>query len=171
MLLRLRSQYESGYLTTYTFQDFVSIFEAFVFDLLRLWLTAYPGSLSKKLLEFGTVLNAPNKAAITFAVVDKELNELKYDRVSAWFEYLEKIARLGCPSAEEIERLAEIKATRDILIHNKGIANPIYVSKAGRYARYKDGETMDIPEPYHRESWELIKKVIGDVSNAVLSKT
>jgi hypothetical protein len=169
-LLRLKDRYVLGYLAPYTFQHFVSLFEAFVFDLLRLWLVAYPGSLSKRMLDFGTVLSAPDKASITLAVVDKELNELKYERVSDWFEYLEKIARLGCPRADEIERLAEIKATRDILVHNQGIANTIYVSKAGTHARYKDGETMEIPEPYHRQSWELIKKVIGDVSGAVLHK-
>ena len=51
--------YVKSNLASATFQNFVSIFEDFFFDLLRLWLAAYPGSLSKKQLEFWTVLNAP----------------------------------------------------------------------------------------------------------------
>ena len=36
-----------------------------------------PGSLSKKQIDFGTVLKVADRATIILAVVDKELNELK----------------------------------------------------------------------------------------------
>jgi hypothetical protein len=162
--------YINDYLMSSTFQHFVSLFEEFFFDLLRLWLAAFPHSLSRKQLEFGTVLKASDKAAIVLAVVDKELNELKYERLADWFTYLDRLVKLGCPTADEIERLAEIKASRDILVHNKGIANAAYVSKAGGRARFKDGEKLRIPERYHRESWETIKKVVSDVSAAAIAK-
>jgi hypothetical protein len=169
-LLGLAQHYVTDYLASSTFQHFVSLFEDFLFDLLRLWLSAYPFRLSNKQIEFGMVLQAPDKSAITLAVVDKELNELKYKRVKDWFEYLESMVALGCPTPDEIGKIAEIKASRDILAHNKGITNAIYVSKAGNHARYKDGEKLAIPEPYHRESWQLIKKVVQDVSAAAIHK-
>ena len=169
-LLGLSQRYVADYLASSTFQQFVSLFEDFFFDLLRLWLATYPFRLSNKQIEFGMVLEAPDKSAITLAVVDKELNELKYKRVKDWFEYLESIVDLGCPTPDEIEKIAEIKASRDILAHNKGVANAIYVSKAGNHARYKDGEQLEIPEHYHRESWQLIKKVAQDVSAAAINK-
>jgi hypothetical protein len=162
--------YVSVYLMSSTFQHFVSLFEEFFFDLLRLWLAAYPQSLSRKQLDFGTVLKASDKAAIVLAVVEKELNELKYERLADWFAYLDKLVKLGCPTVDEIERLAEIKASRDILVHNKGIANAAYVSKAGGRARFQDGEKLRIPERYHRESWETIKKVVSDVSAVAIAK-
>ena len=40
----------------------------------------------------------------------------------------------------------------------------------GTRARYKDGERLEILEHYHRESWEAIRKVIHDVSNAAHRK-
>jgi len=166
----LAPHYVAEYLRTSTFQHFVSLFEDFFFDLLRLWLAAYPGSLAKKQIEFGTVLQAPDKATVTFAVVDRELNELKYERVAGWFAYLEQLTKLGCPTAAEVNRLAEIKASRDILAHNKGIANAIYVAKAGKLARCKEGEPLEIPEQYLRESWETIRKVVRDVSAAAVKK-
>jgi hypothetical protein len=162
--------YVGDYLVSSTFQHFVLLFEEFLFDLLRLWLVAHPHSLSRKQLEFVTVLKATDKTAIVFTVVDKELNELKYERIADWFAYLDRLVKLGCPAAGEIERLAEIKASRDILVHNKGIANLAYVSKAESRARCKDGEKLRVTEKYHRESWEIIKKVVRDVSAAAVSK-
>jgi hypothetical protein len=169
-LVNLTQRYVTDYLASFTFQHFVSLFEEFFFDLLHLGLVADPGSLAKKQLEFGIVLKAPDRAAITHAVVDKELNELKYERVTDWFEYLEKLVKLGCPTTDEMEKIAEIKASRDILVHNKGMVNASYLLKAGKRARYKEGERLKIPEPYHRESWQTIGKVIRDISDAAIKK-
>ncbi len=162
--------YVAGQLTEATFQQFVSTFEYFYFDLLGLWLTAYPQSLGKKMVDFKTVLELPNKDAITQWVVRKALNEVLYDRPTEWFAYLEDKAKLGCPSANEIEQIAEAKATRDVLVHNRGTANKTYVSKAGNLARYQDGNKIELPEKYHRETWELIRKVVSDVANAAIAK-
>ena len=79
-------------------------------------------------------------------------------------------AKLGCPTPDEIEKIAEAKASRDVLVHNRGVAGKTYESKVGKLARYKDGQRIDIPEPYHRETWELIRKVITDISNAAIAK-
>jgi hypothetical protein len=163
-------RYVTEQLAEATFQQFVSIFENFFLDLLRLWLMSYPQSLSGKKVDFQVVLDAPDKDAITLLVVNKELNEILYDRPLGWFKYLEDRAKLGCPTPDEIDRIAEAKASRDVLVHNRGVASRTYESKAGRFARYKDGERIDIPEHYHRETWELIRKVITDISNAAIAK-
>lgn len=162
--------YVAEQLAEATFQQFISIFENYFFDLLRLWLIAYPRNLIGKQVDFKAVLEAPDKDAITLLVVNKELNEILYDRPAGWFDYLEKKANLGCPTPNEIDRIAEAKASRDVLVHNRGVASKTYESKAGKLARYKDGQRIDIPEHYHRETWELIRKVITDISNAAIAK-
>ena len=57
-----------GYMTDQiaeaTFQQFLSIFEGFFFDLLRLWLVAYPRSLSARKVDFKDVLDRPDKDSI-----------------------------------------------------------------------------------------------------------
>jgi hypothetical protein len=78
--------------------------------------------------------------------------------------------KLGCPTQDEIDRIGEAKASRDILAHNRGLANQIYLLKAGKFARFADGQKLDIPEHYHRETWELIRKVIADVFGAAAAK-
>jgi hypothetical protein len=162
--------YVAEQLAEATFQLFISIFENYLFDLLRLWLMAYPRNLIGKKVDFKDVLDAPDKDAITFSVVSKEVKDVLYNRPIAWFAYLEDKAKLGCPEQEEIEWIAEAKASRDVLVHNRGVAGKDYESKAGRLARYEDGQRVEIPEHYHRETWDLIRKVIADISNAAIAK-
>ena len=99
--------YVAEQLAEATFQKFISIFESYFFDLLRLWLMAYPQSLNARKVDFQDVLAAPDKEAITLLVVNKELNEVFYDRPSGWFKYLEDKVKLGCPAPDEIDRIAE----------------------------------------------------------------
>jgi len=162
--------YVSRQIAEATFQQFLSIFENFVFDLLRLWLTAYPGSLGKRTIEYQAILNLPDKDAITRLVIDRELNEVSFQRPANWFAYLEERARLGCPAADEVERIAEAKASRDVLVHNRGVINATYRLKAGRLARFAAGERIEVAEPYHREIWELVGKVVNDLAVAALGK-
>ena len=162
--------YVTEQLTEATFQQFISIFENFYFDLIRLWLTAYPQSLGKKTVDFKTILELADTDAITRLIVRKELNEVAYERPREWFAYLEEKAKLGCPVANEIDRIAEAKASRDVLVHNKGFANKTYEFKAGNLARFHEGDRINIPEHYHRETWELIRKIVADVSNAAIAK-
>jgi len=102
--------------------------------------------------------------------LNKELNEILYERPTGWFKYLEDKAKLGCPTPDEIDRIAEAKASRDVLVHNRGVASKIYESKAGALARHKDGQRMDISEQYHREIWELLRKVVTDMADAAIAK-
>lgn len=153
-----------------TFQQFLSIFEIFFFDLLRLWLTAYPQNLGGKKVEFKAVLEAAEKDAIVLLVVNKELNEVLYERPAVWFAYPQERAKLGCPTAEEINRVAEAKASRDVLAHNRGVATMSYEAKAKPLGRYADGERIEVGEAYHRATWILLCKVVADVTDAAAAK-
>ena len=151
-------------------QQFVSVLEDFLFGLMRLWLAAHPRSLSRKQLLLSAVLDAPDKPAIVLAVVDRELNEVKYERLAEWFAYLEKLAKLGCPTADEIALLAEIKATRDVLVHNQGVANEAYVQKAGALARAVDGEILDAEPPYVEAAYPFLRRLVAELAEAASSK-
>ncbi len=169
-LLAQAQLYITDYLISSSFQHFVSLFEDYLFGLLRSWLAAYPAGLSGKHIDMGSILTAPDKRAIVLLVVDKELNELRYKRLADCFAYLERLTNLGCPTTDQIEQLTEIKASRDVLAHNNGFANATYVSKSGKRARFQDGEKLEISEQYHRASWETIRSLVFDVSAAALEK-
>ena len=136
-----------------------------------MWLTAFPKSLGKKMVDFKSILDLPDKEAIAQLVIGKELNEVLYERPSEWFAYLEERAKLGGQWNDEIEQIAEAKASRDVIVHHRKVANKIYEVKSGRLARFKDGELLDIPEQYHRETWEMLRRVVADVCNAAIAKS
>ncbi len=169
-LARKARGYVAGQLAEATFQQFVSIFETYLIDLIRLWLTAHPESLGGRKVDFKTVLEAADKDAITAAVVGRELNELAYEKPAGWFAYLDQRAALGCPSADQVERIAEAKATRDVLVHNRGMANRTYLVKAGPRARCAEGDRIEVSERYHRQAWELFRNVVADTSAAAVAK-
>ena len=116
------------------------------------------------------MLDSPDKTSIVAHVVNHEVNQILYERPHEWFAYLDAKAKLGRPSAAEIEKIAEVKASRDVLVHNRGMVNKTYESKAGNLARYTAGQRMDIPEPYHRETWELLRRIVTDLADAALAK-
>lgn len=159
-------EYVTVYSTSATFQHFVSLFENFVVGFFRAWLTAYPKRLENKQVQFGTILEATDKEQIVAAVVEKKAHDLGYQRLADCLAELKNMAGLDCPKQSQIDQLAEIKASRDVLVHNNGIANAVYAEKSGARARCKDGDALELPEPYHRESWQLIKQVVSDIAAA-----
>lgn len=169
-LSRLADEYANGYLASATFQEFVGILERFLFGLIRTWLIAFPENLAAKQLQFRTVLDAADRDEIIAAVAEKEVLGLAYQRIADWFAYLNKLVSLECPNRDQIERLAEIKASRDVLVHNRGIANAIYVAKSLGRARFADGEFLELPADYHRESWALIKEVVAEAGDEAVAK-
>lgn len=166
----LSKRYAEQELASATLQQFVSIFENFLFEVLRLWLLAHPKSLSSRQLSGKEILALPDKAAIVDALVEKELKDIFYDRPANWFEYLKGRVDTGVPLLDETLRFAEIKATRDILVHGQGLANAYYVDKSGSAARVQAGQPLDVPEPYHQASWELICKLVRDIGTGMADK-
>jgi hypothetical protein len=169
-LIRLAPQYTRDYLSTFTFRQFVSAFEVFLFNFLHRLLFPNPWQFAKSQMEFEIVLKAGDRDEIISGMILKQLNELKYDTLREWFVAIEKAVNLGCPTPDEIDTLAEVKAARDILEHNAGVVNEIYRRKAARKARYAIGDHIEIDDTYHLESWRLIKKVVADITNAAISK-
>jgi hypothetical protein len=116
------------------------------------------------------IVSLPDKAAIVDALVEKELKDVFYDRPANWFEYVKAMVNISAPTATEAQQFAEIKATRDVLVHGQGVANAYYVDKAGASARAGSGQPLDVPEPYHQASWELIYKLVRDIGTEMAPK-
>jgi hypothetical protein len=103
-------------------------------------------------------------------VIGKHINELKYKSLRDWFATMNKTVKLDCPTEDELDSLAEVKAARDLLEHNAGVVNDTYLRKAGKKARFAAGKRLEIDDNYYFESWRLIKKIIADISAAAVSR-
>lgn len=157
-------------LASSTLQQFVSIFENFLFDSVRDWILAHPERIAKRQLSGKDIVALPDKSAIVDALVEKELRDVFYDRPANWFDYVKAMVNIASPTTAEGERFAEIKATRDVLAHGQGVANAYYADKAGALARVPPGDSLDVPGPYHQASWELICKLVTDIGTEMAAK-
>ena len=164
--LAAKSQdYVAGNLTEATFQQTLAVFEAFVADLLTLRLTARPDTLGGRDVKLIRVLRNG-----VDAVVAEEVSQLVLHVMTGgprqWFDALAQHAGLPTPPADQVARLVEAKATRDLLVHNRGVITPVYLKKAGSLARGADGERIEMPEPYRRQAWELVRQMAADLCAA-----
>ena len=107
-LIALAPHYIRIYLATFTFRQFVSVFEDFIFNFLHRILLHNPWQFAKSQMEFEVVLKAADRDEILSGMIHKQLNELKYESLREWFAALEKAVGLGCPSEDEMDTLAEI---------------------------------------------------------------
>lgn len=152
-------------------QQQVSLFENLFFDLLRILLLDRPERLSKKKqIDYEVIFNSQTKEELIWKIVDRELNEIKYKNVTEWFEYITNTIGLPKISVEKIAKLAEAKATRDILVHNAGVVNQIYINKSGDAARFKSGEIIDVSGDYTRDIWILCVELLITIIDSLIQK-
>jgi hypothetical protein len=116
------------------------------------------------------LLAAADLGALVRSLVERRMNGVLYERPARWFGFLSRITGIKCPTKDEIARITEAKASRDVLVHNRGIVEHQYLAKAGSLARFKEGERVEIDLQYHNDIWELLRKVVTDVADAVVAK-
>ena len=140
----------------------VSHYETFLFEFLAMLLRINPYALSpKKQLTVDEVLDAGAFDALVERLIQRELNELRYRSVPDWFRFLGKIVNLNAVSQPDIDRVSELKATRDAHLHNRGIANETYVRKAGGLARAQAGQPVLVSRPYVYDAVDFLKDFIA----------
>jgi len=160
----------NDYLPSATIQQMVSLTETFLTDLVRLWVTAYPFHLKGQSVEIQTIVAAPDKASILAPLIENYVLAMGYKRPTEWFRQLQSMVSIPHPTQTEAEQFAEFKATRDVFVHNRGVATAIYADKAGANARAAAGLPLDLPDAYLHAGWALCRKIVLGVASAVAAK-
>jgi len=161
----------SDELQSLVFVQLLTKFEAFFFDLLKILLIQRPVRLPKKrTISYGEVVECDDLNELLGRLVAKDLNELKYQPVKDWFEKLQEIVNISPPSEQQIVRLAEMKASRDLIVHNSGIINEIYIKKVGEAARGRLGDLIAMATPYLKDSFKLLISMVETVSASIIGK-
>lgn len=168
-LLAVAQTAANDYLPSATVQQFVSLTESFLTDLVRLWLTEYPQHL-KGQVDVQTIVAAPDKPSILQPLIDQYVLGMGYKRPAEWFKQLSGIVALNHPGNADIEQFSEFKATRDVFVHNRGIATAIYVEKAGLRARAVADAPLDLPDEYVHDGWRLCARIVTDVGTDAAAK-
>jgi hypothetical protein len=138
----------------------VTIVEAMLGDVIRAVVLKYPQKLSsKRTMSLQSVLGARSIEELHLHATDALLNELFYKSPKEFAEVLEQLLSIKLLECPAFHRYMEVKASRDIFIHNRGIANEIYVRKAGSHLRVNAGSNLPADVNYFLESYEVCLQV------------
>jgi len=133
----------------------VTIMEAMAEDLLRAVYLKYPEKLgADKKINIGAVLQVTSLEALRAHAVDTVLNENAYSSPKEHARAIRKLMGINLLECTAFHRYIELKATRDVYIHNRGYANKTYIRKAGQHSRVKEGDFLPANAQYFHESFE-----------------
>jgi hypothetical protein len=146
----------------------VSQFEAFLGQVLALVFREYPRKLTTGvpgvpackdvpatlLLDSGTIEEAVER------VIERHLAGVFYAAPKAYLEYVGKVTGIETDDPAFASYL-EIKATRDLITHNAGVINEVYLAKAGDRARGKLGDAVVIDKAYFEQALAILKRLSG----------
>jgi hypothetical protein len=138
----------------------ITLVEALLFDLIRMVINQHPKKLGEKQqVSLKLVLESKSIDEIRTRAIDELINSVSYKTPREFAEVFASftgVKLLECPS---FHIYIEAKATRDILIHNRGVANDTYLRKAGSHARGHPGQALPVHVQYFLESYEACLKL------------
>lgn len=148
--------------------------EAFVGDLLlellrfdnRRLKTRIKGIDHTSKIDLSDLVDSSSREELIEDVIRKELTSIFYAAPSLQMEYFEAVTGVKLPN-DSVASWIEAKATRDIIVHNSGVANSTYLRKADTKARAKDGEELPMNEAYFSSALADMKSFVGKVSSAI----
>ncbi len=149
----------------------VAVTKSYLADMLALILRAFPKKLgtSEKKVELAIILEAENLDDVLNAVIASQIHSAFYASPAKYFEYIEQTLSISIPEGRKAA-YAEVKATRDIYVHNGGITNRLYLQKVGPLARAADGAPLPLDEQYFASAIASMKGVVQAVYQRLLAK-
>ncbi len=103
------------------------------------------------------------------SVIQKRLLAAFYGSPEQYFNYIESVLSIKIEKDVK-DSYAEIKATRDIVVHNSGIANATYILKARKRARARSGESLETDRAYFTDSIQIMKHLAVSVYSKTVKK-
>jgi len=105
------------------------------------------------------VLEAYTLQEVHLKATDSLLNELSYKSPAEFAGALQSLLSVNLLECPAFHRYVELKATRDIHVHNRGLANDTYLKKSGSHARVARDVFLPVDIPYFLESYEACLQV------------
>jgi len=157
---RLKNDYQhlaNIELSTTLVYNLVTQTEVLLSDLLSAILQVYPAKLgTKRQVSAAIVFQADTLEYLRDQAIASVCNELAYKSPKEYAECVSEFFGFDiCNTIVQYPRYQELKATRDILIHNRGVANEIYSHKAGSHARARVGQSLPVNIGYFLSSYEI----------------
>lgn len=156
----------------------IANFESMLGDLIKKLVSFFPPKINMlpNIEAHGShgisLMNGSGKISTLTDHIDLRVNKLLYDNLKNIIKKLSQIFSIdGWVTEVKINRLTEIKETRNLLLHNNLIVNSFYLEKAGEFRRAeKPRSKLQIDHKYAIDSMLLIKEIIRDLKGSVSAK-
>lgn len=113
----------------------VSYVESMLNDTLKYYLSVFPQKLNRQSLNATMEDLLSNQFDLVEAQIEKFLHSLAYKPIHEIVTYFCQALSLDADADRLVRPLREIKATRNILLHNRLVTNSVYVEQAGEFRR------------------------------------
>ena len=155
----------------------VALAEDYLQTTLRTVLQWFPQKLKQnvagenvvKSVNLDIILEAKSKEQLLSRLINKQMQGVFYGAPTRYFEYIEAVLNIDLP-ADLKKQFVEVKATRDVIVHNSGRANETYLEKAAELARVKNNEKLPVNSEYFSSTISHFKRLIVEFYKQVLAK-
>ena len=151
----------------------VSRTEAFIQDCLAKDMIAYPDKLSiftgKEGVPLDLFLLYQDRSEVIRRLVAARCEGLMYEKPKDYISKFEKALSFEL-NPDIVERFLELKASRDIIIHNGGTINRSYIEKSGGKKRGKIGDILPIDKDYMSSAMVTLKGFSQDIRDKAKEK-
>jgi len=137
-----------------------------IVELLRLVLLRNPQKIPDTNISFKEVLKL-SKSKIIDDAIDKYIQKILYNKPEDYLKAVYDILSIECIENDIIEKYCEMKARRDLGIHNNWKTNKVYLAKSKKKL-FKNENMLAIPDnDYLVMAYDVSDIIISDMYNKV----
>ncbi|WFB68212.1 hypothetical protein [Chryseobacterium sp. WX] len=139
----------------------VTSVESVMVAVLDVILQKYPAKISNKIkIDSNLIFEVQSLEELKTQLFKRIINELTYKSPEDFAKDFKDYTSVDLNKCDDYERYIELKATRDLYMHNDGIVNEIYLRKAKKLARAKEKSKIICDYNYFLKSYEVCFKVV-----------
>ncbi len=148
----------------------VSRFEFYLTDVMGEYLRRSPEKLlrgpkggdSTRVVQLQSVLESASLAELYEELIEQRTQAILYAEPKEYCTYFNAISELGL-TEKDFEKFFEVKATRDLVIHNSLLVNELYKKKAGALSRGNIGDRLKVKKDYFEGALGAMKKMSSTI--------
>lgn len=148
----------------------VTAIETLLNDTLLNIYIAFPLKIGKKNLSIHDLISSGTYLQTIKAIAANSVNDLSYKSFREYWDEWQKFAvKVPTISEDEINAFSEMKATRDLYVHNNGKINDLYLRKAGEKARRPNNrDKIPLDETYIASASKLSEAFVSKIEQLLL---
>ena len=155
----------------------VSRFEFYLADVLGEYLRRSPEKLlrgpkggdSARSVPLQSVLESASLAELYEELIEQRIQAIFYAEPKEYCAYFNAISELGL-TEKDFEQFFEVKATRDLVVHNSLLVNELYKKKAGALSRGDIGDRLKVKKDYFEGALSAMKTMSSTIERLTRKK-